>query len=312
MSSVIHLNPEVLELVREIAARPDSVLLRVPRGAEARALREDRPMASATDSALSRAERHLVAVYREEVAYVLRQFAWVRITERRPGEDRIILRHTLNASAPRPDVQAAARHASRMHCESAEVLPETAVGDLLDECLRYRGGPPRSVASLCAASQRLHPSFNARHMAASAFLFSNRYHAASVAGHDALRTASTSEALGLTWTLLAELAAHRGKWIEVEHASSKAIQCYPGLLSPYVGSIWAAVQLSNLEAAKARLRELADMVGRAPEVLAEHAERLECESTRLRIDMPSEARNTLAHLVRGSEPLAGRLFHALV
>ncbi len=65
------LDPEVLALLDEIAADPDSTLLRVPREPLKRFLPLREPPVSPREPLLTRAERHLVQAHREYVARLL-------------------------------------------------------------------------------------------------------------------------------------------------------------------------------------------------------------------------------------------------
>jgi hypothetical protein len=73
--------PEVEELLREIAKEPDSVLLRMPREKVKASLMETRSPVGVMTAGLSKAERELVRVHREEFAFQLRQAAWVKLAE---------------------------------------------------------------------------------------------------------------------------------------------------------------------------------------------------------------------------------------
>jgi hypothetical protein len=71
--------PEVEVLLREIAAEPDSVLLRMPREKVKASLMETRSPVGPMTAGLSNAERELVRVHREEFAFQLRQAAWAKL-----------------------------------------------------------------------------------------------------------------------------------------------------------------------------------------------------------------------------------------
>jgi len=65
--------PEVEELLRELAVDPTSTLLRVPRKGVVPTLFDKNAMVSPRAAGLSSAERHLLQVYREDVELLLRQ-----------------------------------------------------------------------------------------------------------------------------------------------------------------------------------------------------------------------------------------------
>jgi hypothetical protein len=78
--------PEIEELLREIAAEPGSVLLRVPREKVKATLLETQSPIGPMTAGLSNAERELVQVHREEFAYQLRRASWVKLTTDRQGD----------------------------------------------------------------------------------------------------------------------------------------------------------------------------------------------------------------------------------
>ncbi len=66
-------DPEIQALLEEIVADPNSTLLRVPQARLSRWLTKREPAVSAGESLLTRAERHLVQEYRENVATMLQR-----------------------------------------------------------------------------------------------------------------------------------------------------------------------------------------------------------------------------------------------
>lgn len=311
-SDVIQLRPEVLEIVREIAARPDSVLLRVPRGSEMRTLREDRVLASPTNSALSVAERHLVAVHREEVAYVLRCAAWVKVTRPVAGRDVVLFRQTTTRTAPTPDGRQTAIDAARIIREHrADPVADQELR-LLERVASNSDTAVPDAVVLCAAAQRLVPSFRGRYMAASSLLLEGRLESSLDLARDALRSAPDSGASGFSWTLIAELAAYRRDWVAVEVASRTAIQMYPVLLSPYLARTWGAIHRADFAAAQAHLESLQELVSSKPDALDELVSRLTSRSGRLRAQMDQDAQRCLARVVSSSGSFAMRIFHAFL
>ena len=72
-------SPEIEELLREVAAEPDSMLLRMPREKVRGTLLENRSPLGPMTAGLSSAERELVRVHRDEFAYQLRRAAWIKL-----------------------------------------------------------------------------------------------------------------------------------------------------------------------------------------------------------------------------------------
>jgi hypothetical protein len=80
-SEFITLDPEFEEVLREVAADPDSSLLRVPRPKRIRSLFDRGSAVGALEPGLTRAEQHLLQVHRNELAWLLRQACLVKLVE---------------------------------------------------------------------------------------------------------------------------------------------------------------------------------------------------------------------------------------
>jgi hypothetical protein len=305
----LQLRPEVEELVREIARRPDSVLLRAPKS---RVSEQDlQEPAWSTQTGLASAERHLVAVHREEVAFALRQLAWSRLHRDVPKNDRLILRNTPNISAPAPDELEAARARAR-------VLEETPVGTVdgdtmrvLESCVRAPGRFEAGVVDLCAIAHRLVPSFQARFNAGTWYSLRGRIQPGLVLARQAMNVAATGVQLAAAWELAGQLAQGQRRWMVAERASRNAIRAEPEFVSPYVALTWSAVQRGDEASARESLRELRALVGTRVDLVAEYRDRFSAMAGTLKSAMSPSARLTIRNLVDGSESLAGELFHAM-
>lgn len=66
-------DPEVVALLDEVAADPNSTLLRIPKGRLLKWVGRPEEIVSPSGSHLTKAEKHLAAAYREEAAWVLLQ-----------------------------------------------------------------------------------------------------------------------------------------------------------------------------------------------------------------------------------------------
>lgn len=69
MDATAHLTPDVLEVVREVAAQEDSFLLRAQKVDITKLVEQRTPLITSTAPFLSKVERHLLDCHREEVAY---------------------------------------------------------------------------------------------------------------------------------------------------------------------------------------------------------------------------------------------------
>jgi len=312
MSDVIQLRPEVMELVREIAQRPDSVLLRVKPGTEMRALREDRAWLTGAESNSSRAERHLVEVYREEVAFALRQVAWVALCGDDAGHGKLIRRQVASSETPRPDPRAAAVAISRAMADSPEGVVDGSTRALLEACSDPRSGRSANVLRLCAAAQRLSPSFRARHLAAAWHTLHGREAPALLLARHAIATGHDAMDEALTWTMVAEVHSQSKRWDRAEVASAAAIRAFPELLSPYLVQAWCAIHVADEGRAQAALLELSRIVGGRPGPLVEHIERIAGLRVVMRESMNEASGRVLLRVVDGPVKLAGELFHAIL
>jgi len=312
MSDVIQLRPEVLELVREIAQRPDSVLLRVKPGTEMRALREDRAWLTGSESSLSRAERHLVDVYREEVAFALRQVAWARLCAVKASQGGVMRRQSVRSECALVDDRSAtlalAKATRDFGAARGEIDPDVLVGALLDP----RTARFPSVISICAASHRLSPSFRARHMCATWYGLYSRTAPALLAAGPALTTAKDGIEESLTYTLVSDLAAQRGEWGRARDASVQAVERFPELIAPYVALAWSAVQMCEFDAAENALRDLDRVIGSDTEALADHTRRYEQLAGSFGRSLQPNARSVLRRVVDGPVRLGKELFHAVL
>lgn len=155
---VITLQPEVEEILREVARRPGSALLRVPRKDVARTVLERDTVVHARTAGLSAAERHLVQVYREEVAFALRQAAYYRLAHGDSSQgfmaDRA-LASLRNGIPGLETVRTAASVAARAAIEAGTGLDTR---ELLEQCVVPDSGEWPSPGQLAAAAHRLVPT----------------------------------------------------------------------------------------------------------------------------------------------------------
>lgn len=156
----LQLDPEVEEILREVAADPRSKLLRVQRPTSVRALTEQVPTVGVATAGLTVAERHLVQTYRAEVAYALRLAAWYRLAQSdhfKAGFSRQARGPSnLHAVPTRGEVESVARSAP-VQCDPATRTAQL----LIDSCARVGSGEWPSVTVLLEAAQRLCPSLEA-------------------------------------------------------------------------------------------------------------------------------------------------------
>jgi tetratricopeptide (TPR) repeat protein len=219
---VITLQPEVEEILREVAKRPGSALLRVPRKDVARTVLERDTVVHARTAGLSAAERHLVQVYREEVAFALRQAAYALLTigESTRGfvADRAIT--PLRAGVPSTGtVRAAASDAlssSRESRSDEDMLP------LLECCVSPHVGDWPTSGQLAGAAHRLVPENSSRIYIGLALRGAGQRRAALMALEGVLAGGGPRHHLAVAWTnagdLLFDLGNYREAWSAADHA----------------------------------------------------------------------------------------------
>jgi hypothetical protein len=154
------LDPEFEALLREVAADPNSTLLRVARPKVVRGFFEREDAASASETGLSAAERHLVQAHRNELAWLLRQAAFSKLLDG-PVSKLCVSRHGPRGEDRSPSSQADLSARWRDGRSEPMDEPSTVAVRLLDRLLMPQGGSS-TVAELAAASHRLEPSNAAR------------------------------------------------------------------------------------------------------------------------------------------------------
>ncbi len=159
---IITLEPEVEEILREVARRPGSALLRVPRKDVARTVLERDTLLHARTAGLSSAERHLVQVYREELAFALRQAAYYQLAEGTESRNVVIDRVLVSRRDDIPSVRKVRATVSEALGEPARSAGDEDAIELLERCVGADAGGLPGAGELAAASHRLVPTNQAR------------------------------------------------------------------------------------------------------------------------------------------------------
>lgn len=163
----ITLDPDFEEILREVAADPDSSLLRVPRPKLIRGLFDRGEPVGAHEPGLTQAERHLVLVHRNELAWLLRQACLIKLVEG-PRNKLFVSRHLSAHREVRLMSFVALEERLAAERETAGSVPggDSAL-DLLTAWVKNSTGDVPSVSRLAAASFRLQHTDEARVMAVS-------------------------------------------------------------------------------------------------------------------------------------------------
>lgn len=163
-SEFITLDPEFEEILRKVASDPGSALLRVPRPQRIRGLFERVEPATALSTSWTKYERHLVQVYRAEMADLLRQACRIKLFDASRSRWHSSPRRTPDQRRAEPSELA--KDVARSAVEPLESEEFRNARALLEQCVTdFRGLEP-SVADLAEASLRLEARDEARVMAA--------------------------------------------------------------------------------------------------------------------------------------------------
>jgi len=308
---VIQLHPDVEAILREVAAQPGSVLLRVPRQHAARTLREDRALDEVTSPASSSAERHLLAVYREEIAFALRQAAWHRIATDGPRAGLVYRRVTATRDVSVPtgrEVSVAAAEASRIAVPLAESVDAI---ELLETLTVPNAREKVGAQTLLAAAHRVSPSINGRILAGSSFVLAGSYAAGTACFLDALRTTSSRELQAICWSNLAHALDEQGRAPDALRAVRRAVRLLEGYIPAEAMRLWLAIRLGEASeacSASSALDEACrDDARMLDEVVRRFAAGKEQGTHRMSPDQVTLAR----HTQQQCGDSAGRLLHAL-
>jgi len=241
---VIQLHPDVEAILREVAAQPGSVLLRVPRSPDARAFSPDAVQVGASDSWLSSAERHLLQVHSEELAFALRQAAWMRLATGN-GRQRVNRTVTAHCSVPIPSLHdvrvSAARALEGRHVAQAE--PE--VIELLEALVAPEGPGRVDPTRLLVAGHRLVPSARGRILAGSAHALAGRTGSAQMCFADAVRTRLPAELQAVAWNNMADVLEATDEIERAMRAAARASRLMPGLVFAQAARLACALRLGD-------------------------------------------------------------------
>lgn len=221
-------DPEVEALLREIAEDPRSNLLRVPRPMASRALVEDVPIVSVATAGLTKAERHLAIVHREELSYLLRCAAWKRLTE---GEDTwFVVSRSLpdGTEVPVPSLDSVRRDARALIDDPPPDVSQLGAMELIERCVSSPLEAWPTVQQFASASLRIAPSCKARVNAAAAEIaFRRPMSALQALSYCAPRIQSTSEWVSW-WTARARAFSVMGRTADAMVCHERAADAMPG------------------------------------------------------------------------------------
>jgi hypothetical protein len=153
-SDTLLFDPEFEAILRDVAADPRSSLLRVKRPHKLGELFDAYSPISAHATGLTSAERHLVQVHRNEVAWLLRQACLIKLIEG-PTSRQFVSRYTAPGKEVRLLASAEMEQRVREQREQAEGPDECADGlELVSRCVAHQFGEMPSIAELATAAFR--------------------------------------------------------------------------------------------------------------------------------------------------------------
>ncbi len=273
-SEGVRLHPQALDVLREVAANRDSVLLRVERRAVHSTLEQTSPTVGPDSTGLATAEQHLVAAYREELAFALRQAAWHRLAGCGLGRRLILRRRSAEHSAAVPEAGEVQRSASIALRPRMELSGYDQELDLLERCV---AAPPARWArseDLCAAAHRLVPTDRGRLIAASALVLRGRPVAALDTLAPMLAQDWGGEDSAAAWNNAAGCLEQLDAPRRTVQALRRACRYHPGAAAYHVNRLVAAVVAMDPSEATDAMSRIDELATGNADVLSESVSRL--------------------------------------
>lgn len=308
---VITLQPEVEEILREVARRPGSALLRVPRRDVARTVLERDTVVHARTAGLSAAERHLVQVYREEVAFALRQAAYARLTI---GEST----HGFVADSAFAPLRAVVPSVGTVRASASDALASTRgfassdeVMRLLEGCVSPNVGEWPTSGQLAEAAHRLVPANSSRIYMSLELRGAGQCRAALMALEGVLKGGASRHHLAVAWTNAGDLLFNLGQYREAWRSADRACALEEGWLIAQGNRALSALLIGDSNRLTSGLdqfeRALIAAPGAKEEFAAWYSHRELIPSARQR----SAITQVLASLHSNSNPLAMEVLRAI-
>ena len=251
MAELTTLDPVFEGLLREVASDPDSRLLRAPRSRDVPRWLSLGAPASANDMELGRAERELVRVGREELAWLFRQAALREYVdgERTRGE---VIRGREVDERHRPLEREAIAESARV--ARSHLAEEHDAHAVLERWLRESSHGRPTAAALAAASMRFAPSRHARAIAGSDYLIRGEVVAAEEWLTASLAGEAANERAVPRWNNLAFAYVRLRKPDRARAASLRAAKVQPGNLIACTGLLVTALLMEQEELVRTAAR----------------------------------------------------------
>jgi hypothetical protein len=309
VSDTPHFSPELEGLLREVAADPRSVLLRVPRLSPLRSLLARQEPLRPSATGLGALDRHLLAVHRDELSQALLEACLVRLYS---NPDWSLSVHRTRTATEDWVVESPRDWAERTR-EKAEILaatPTEFVGlDLLQACIEPGGLDAVSITQLARASLRLAPGATARAWIAFEMRLVGRF-------ADAIRLVDQQLAEHVEPSLAAALLEYRAGAFSLlgdfQAASQDTWRAHledRGRVSALVNSLYCALRAGDREAARRAGSELDVVVTQPTPGILEHIDLVERFASEYRAEVPSVTRSIAHAQLSEAGPLTRRILH---
>lgn len=307
MAELTKLDPAFEALLREVASEPESRLLRAPRGRDVpRWLSLDAP-ASVGDLELGRAERELVRVGREELAWLFRQAALRELFEgEATGREMMRGREVDAANRPveRAEIQRASLEADWRGLETLDAQ------GVLEKWLRVTSPGRPTAAALAAASMRIAPSPQAKALAGLDYTLRGELCSAEEWLQASLHMQAKTDRCVPSWNNLALTCLRQGRVDQALAACQRAILIAPTNIIARGGAIVCATLLENRTLLRLTARELDIVESKESTAVRAYADTLRYQRQHGALEVPSRV-SQLAQEYEGDFNASGRILHEL-
>lgn len=238
------LDPKVEELLRAVAADPESCLLRVGRPKVMPALFETSNGVQESSTGLSTAERELLRVGREEVAWLLREHCRYRLTME-PGPGALTSRYR-TPSQPGSPLDLRAMRAAAQAVRDAELDGDSSSAlQLLETALGSRRAEGTGIVSMALAAHRLVPSDQSRMLIAAHYAHGDSPNTAVKIASGVLASTPDRTVAAIAWTCVGQAIAMLGDHSKSGGAYAEACRLDEERVTAWMYRLVCAIQAGD-------------------------------------------------------------------
>jgi hypothetical protein len=214
---------EIEEILKEIAADPNAKLLRIPPIESLLAL-ACQPKVGVHAASLTSAERYLLATYREELAFLLRERCVIEFYAEPDAHTKWHRSLTVDRDYEVPEVGDWRRRARATVAKARgeEVLGEGA--DALERCVELTPGAGSEIAQIAASSLRLVPADQAKVYLALCSMNEGRHEDGRRACIRVLEQRPSAAMAASCWENVGYSLGHEARYHEAAHAYRSATE----------------------------------------------------------------------------------------